>query len=127
MTDESNCMMLAAIPGQDGDGGKRTVSNRLNTGGTVQSGGQETFIGAAVGEARFRRFLVAPPGAEVTGVTETPDGRVMFVNIQHPGENTRPGKALESLWPGNQGYGRPGRPRSATIMITREDGGVIGL
>jgi secreted PhoX family phosphatase len=51
----------------------------------------------------------------------------MFVNIQHPGENTRPGGKLESLWPGNLGYGKMGRPRSATIMITRDDGGVIGL
>jgi secreted PhoX family phosphatase len=127
MTDESNCMMLAAIPGSVGDGGRRTVSNRMTVGGSEQSGTQETFIGAVLGEARLRRFLVAPPGAEVTGVTETPDGKVMFVNIQHPGENTRPGGKLESLWPGNLGYGKMGRPRSATIMITRDDGGVIGL
>jgi secreted PhoX family phosphatase len=31
------------------------------------------------------------------------------------------------MWPGNQGYGQAGRPRSATIVITRKDGGVIGL
>jgi secreted PhoX family phosphatase len=34
--------------------------------------------------------------------------------------------AVDSQWPGNKGYGRPGRPRSATIVITRTDGGVIG-
>ncbi len=33
-----------------------------------------------------RRFLTAPPNAEVTGVINTPDGKSMFVGIQHPGE-----------------------------------------
>ncbi|MFM1850124.1 MAG: hypothetical protein RL446_963, partial [Pseudomonadota bacterium] len=78
-----------------------------------------------------RRFLVAPFGAEVTGLCETPDGKALFVNIQHPGEATKAKDLLEenfqSRWPGNRGYGKPGRPRSATIVITREDGGVIGL
>ena len=36
----------------------------------------------------FRRFLTAPKGAEVTGLAESPDGKALFVNIQHPGENT---------------------------------------
>jgi hypothetical protein len=130
MTDESNCMMLAAIPGQVGDGGKVTVKNKMVVGGVEQTGTQETFVGAALGDAKLRRFLVAPKGAEVTGITETPDGRTMFVNIQHPGELSKPlasGEAPESVWPGNQGYGVQGRPRSATIVITRKDGGVIGL
>jgi secreted PhoX family phosphatase len=94
------------------------------------SGTQETFLGAALGEAKLRRFLVAPKGAEVTGITETPDGRTLFVNIQHPGESSKSmasGEAPQSMWPGNQGYGVAGRPRSATIVITRKDGGVIGI
>jgi hypothetical protein len=127
MTDESGCMLLAAIPGQVGDGGKVTVNNRMVVNGVEQTGKQETFVGATLGDAKLRRFLVAPAGAEVTGITETPDGRTLFINIQHPGENTKPGGAPESLWPGNKGYGRPGRPRSATIVITRDDGGVIGV
>jgi secreted PhoX family phosphatase len=129
-TDETNCMMLAAIPGQVGDGGKVTVKNKMVVGGVEQSGTQETFLGAALGEAKLRRFLVAPPGAEVTGITETADGRSLFVNIQHPGEKSKPvaaGAAPQSMWPGNAGYGPQGRPRSATIVITRKDGGVIGL
>ena len=130
MTDETNCMMLAAIPGQVGDGGKVTVKNKMAVGGVEQTGTQETFLGAALGEAKLRRFLVAPLGAEVTGITETPDGRTLFVNIQHPGEKSKPvatGSTPQSMWPGNQGYGVQGRPRSATIVITRQDGGVIGL
>jgi secreted PhoX family phosphatase len=34
-----------------------------------------------------RRFLTGPPNCEVTGITMTPDGRTMFVGIQHPGED----------------------------------------
>ena len=129
-TDETNCMMLAAIPGQVGDGGKVTVKNKMVVDGKEQTGTQDTFIGAALGDAKLRRFLVAPKGSEVTGITETADGRTLFVNIQHPGELSKPlssGDAPQSMWPGNQGYGPNGRPRSATIVITRKDGGLIGL
>jgi len=129
-TDETNCMMLAAIPGNVGDGGKVTAKNKMIINGTEQTGTQETFISAALGEAKLKRFLVAPKGSEVTGITEADGGRTLFVNIQHPGELSAPlssGQPLESLWPGNQGVGPQGRPRSATIVITRQDGGVIGL
>jgi secreted PhoX family phosphatase len=129
-TDETNCMLLAAIPGQVGDGGKVTVKNKMVVNGVEQTGTQETFMGAALGEAKLRRFLVSPAGAEVTGITETADGRTLFVNIQHPGELSKAlstGMAPQSTWPGNQGVGVKGRPRSATIVITRKDGGVIGL
>jgi secreted PhoX family phosphatase len=87
-------------------------------------------MSAALGDAKLRRFLVAPPGAEVTGLAESPDGRTLFVNIQHPGELSKPlacGSAPQSMWPGNAGYGAQGRPPSATMVITRKDGGVIGL
>lgn len=129
--DETGCMLLAALPGQVGDGSSVTVENRLTVSGAEVTGRQDTFIGAVLGEAKLRRVLVAPPGAEVTGITEAADGKTIFVNIQHPGENTRAiGTAAsftpESQWPGNQGYGPAGRPRSATIVITRTDGGVIG-
>ena len=82
-------------------------------------------------EATLKRFLVGPKGAEITGWCESPDGRAMFVNIQHPGENTKmadvrdPAK-YESQWPANAGYGTGRRPRSATIAITKLDGGLIG-
>ena len=73
-----------------------------------------------------RRFLTGPTNCEVTGATLTPDGTTMFINIQHPGETPSdrsdpddPGKF--SKWPGGSG-----RPRSATVVIRRRDGGVIG-
>ena len=125
--DETNCMLVAAIPGSVGDGVKLTVNNNFNS----ITSARDTFIGAALGEAQLRRFLVGPKGSEVTGITETADGKTLFVNIQHPGESTSAlGTATDftyqSQWPGNQGYGIAGRPRSATIAITRTDGGVIG-
>jgi hypothetical protein len=72
---------------------------------------------------------VGPKLCEITGVTVTPDEKTMFVGIQHPGETpddspTNPAnpKGLSS-WPdGNAG----GRPRSACIVITKDDGGEIG-
>ena len=51
----------------------------------------------------------------------------MFVNIQHPGENGNPAN-ITSHWPDSQTSGTStARPRSATIAITKNDGGVVGL
>jgi len=122
-TDKTNCMLLAALPGQRGDGARKTLSH-----GDRQV---TTFVGKPQTAATLKRFLVGPKGAEITGITETPDGRAIFVNVQHAGENTKmadvndPTK-YESQWPSNAGYGAGKRPRSATIVITRNDGGVVG-
>ncbi|SFL86682.1 alkaline phosphatase PhoX [Variovorax sp. OV329] len=74
----------------------------------------------------IRRFLVGPSGCEVTGITATPDLRSLFINIQHPGEPANERSSPEqplaiSRWPDGAG-----RPRSSTVVITRNDGGVIG-
>ncbi len=122
-TDQTNCMLLAALPGQRGDGARKTLTH-----GDRQV---TTHVGKAQTPATLKRFLVGPRGAEITGITETPDGRAIFVNIQHAGENTRmadvndPTK-YESQWPSNAGYGAGKRPRSATIVVTKNDGGIIG-
>ncbi|WP_414552994.1 PhoX family protein [Anabaena sp. CCY 0017] len=72
-------------------------------------------------------FLTSPTNSEVTGVTTTPDHRTMFIGIQHPGdEGTVANPTSNSNWPHSQGYGPQGRPRSATVVITRDDGGIIG-
>lgn len=136
-TDETNCMLVAAVPGTVGDGGEFVVNNSLTVSGVTTTGTQKTFVGGILGESRLRRFLVAPKGAEVTGLTETADGKTLFVNIQHPGEltaklGTSPAFNFQSQWPGNGGglpaaYGPAGRPRSTTLMITKDDGGKIGL
>lgn len=121
--DQTNCMLLAAIPGVTGDGATRSVTNTL--GGTTNT--VTTRIGKAPGTA-LRRFLVGPKECEITGIHSTPDGKSLFVNIQHPGENGN-GTSITSNWPANQsGTAAPtARPRSATIVITKADGGVIGL
>jgi len=60
---------------------------------------------------QVRRFLTAPRGAEVSGIQPTDDGRTLLVSIQHPSGN----------WP--DGEGAP--PRSALVVVTRDDGGKI--
>ena len=40
------------------------------------------------GRALTRLFFACPSGAEATGACFTPDGRAMFVSVQHPGENS---------------------------------------
>ena len=127
-TDVTNCMMLAAIPGQVGDGAKKTLSYPRAAGGNLNV---DTYVGKAPTSSTLKRFLVGPKDCEITGIAETPDGKALFVNIQHPGENTRMADIADaakytSQWPSNAGYGAGKRPRSATIVITKNDGGVIG-
>ena len=122
-TDVTNCMLLAAMPGSVGDGAARTI---VNTGADGSTRSQATLVGKAPG-AQLRRFLVGPKECEITGIDTSPDGRAVFVNIQHPGENGSPA-AITSNWPASQTGPAPGvRPRSATIVITKNDGGVVGL
>jgi len=73
---------------------------------------------------QFRRFLTGPRGCEITGLTFTPDGKTAFLNIQHPGEFSEDRQSDPiSNWPSGVAGARP---RSATIVITKDDGGVIG-
>ena len=82
-----------------------------------------------------RRFMTSPNKCEVTGVTMTPDGKAMFVGIQHPGEDAVFSNPTQfSNWPQNQFAVESdgvtvlpaGRPRSSVVVITKDDGGVIG-
>jgi uncharacterized protein len=93
--------------------------------------GNNAMLAADPATREVRRFLVGPRGCEITGVITTPDQRTMFINVQHPGESTSHWNALNgapspsnptavSSWP----FG--GRPRSATVVIRKRDGGKIG-
>ena len=83
----------------------------------------------------MRRFLTGPNKCEVTGVTMTPDGKTMFVGVQHPGEDSTAANPTQySNWPQAQ-FGvesdgvttlPAGRPRSSVVVITKNDGGIIG-
>ena len=130
-TDVTNCMMLIGRPGQVGDGTTPTLSYTKADGSKVDV---QTRMGAKPTNATLRRFLVGPVDCEITGCCETPDGKTLFINIQHPGEAISKANVADptkylSHWPGNAGYGAGGanaRPRSATIVITKNDGGLIG-
>jgi secreted PhoX family phosphatase len=76
--------------------------------------GNNQMLAADPASGEIRRFLVGPVGSEVTGITATPDLRTLFVNIQHPAEG--------SHWPD----GGTARPRSAVVIVTKDDGGIIG-
>ncbi|MFW2079750.1 PhoX family protein [Acinetobacter guillouiae] len=115
-TDTTNCMMLAALPGKVGDGAK-----------AITSAGQETIVGKQVTDENLRRFLTGPKQCEITGVTMTPDYKAIFINVQHPGEDSPSFDKPSSNWPASQKdpSNKAARPRSATVVITRKDGGVI--
>ncbi len=87
--------------------------------------GNNQMLACDRGSGEIRRFLTGPVNCEITGATQTPDGSTMFINIQHPGETpsdrSDPNEPAKfSSWPSG------GRPRSATVVIRRKDGGVIG-
>jgi hypothetical protein len=75
------------------------------------------YVRDSAGTPEMRRFLTGVIGCEVTGIITTPDQRTMFINIQHPGESGG------STWPHNDAFATP---RSATVVISKDDGGVIG-
>jgi secreted PhoX family phosphatase len=93
--------------------------------GELKNIGNNQMLACDPASGEIRRFLTGPVNCEITGATFTPDGTTMFINIQHPGETPSdrsdpadPGKF--SKWP------HGGRPRSATVVIRKRDGGVIG-
>jgi hypothetical protein len=96
--------------------------------GEMERIGNNQMLACDPRTGEIRRFLTGPTNSEVTGVSWTPDMRTMFVNIQHPGEtpSDRSDPAQPdrfSRWPSTT----PGaRPRSATVVVRKRDGGVIG-
>jgi hypothetical protein len=93
-----------------------------------QNFGNNQMLAADPSTGEIRRFLTGPVGCEVTGVVSTPDGKTLFVNIQHPGE---PLSGSQSVNAANNvtfysSFPDGGRPRSCTVVITKNDGGVIG-
>ena len=139
--DQSNCMMLAAVAGSVGDGSRlAALGASTAVAGSTPAGAAlaATAAGRKMTETTLKRFLVGPRDQEITGVIETPDGKTMFVNVQHPGEDTPTanvsmnGGDFTSYWPagerapGSAAAANGARPRSATVVITKADGGLIG-
>lgn len=77
--------------------------------------GNNCMLAADTRSGEIKRFLSGPVACEITGIAFSPDYKLMFVGIQHPGEFLKP-----STFP----YGQT--PRSSIVMIRKKDGGIIG-
>lgn len=75
-------------------------------------GGHDMVLACIPETGEIRRFMTGVPGSEMTGICMTPDRTTLFANVQHPGGN----------WP--EGGSNP--PRSATMVVSKDDHGVVG-
>ncbi|WP_412535696.1 PhoX family protein [Marinobacter sp. MIT1358] len=102
------------------------ISESVQNSGDFAQFGNNQMLAADPVNGVLRRFLTGPIGQEITGVVTTPDQRTMFINVQHPGATTSRDEFengnLISHWPD----GGNSIPRSATVVITKDDGGKIG-
>jgi len=114
------------------DGGLLWIQTDVSTSamhkGAYRAMGHNMMLCADPSTGETRRFLTGPAGCEITGLAFSPDRRFMFVNVQHPGETAsersdpqRP--QAVSQWPDGPAGGRP---RSATVVVRRKDGGLVG-
>jgi secreted PhoX family phosphatase len=67
-----------------------------------------------------KQLASGPNGCEISGCEFTPDGRTLFLSIQHPGEGGSLARAI-SHWP--DGNGLPAR--AAVVAVEREDGAPV--
>ncbi|PKH04688.1 PhoX family phosphatase [Moritella sp. Urea-trap-13] len=104
LTEYTNDQMLAVIPSQ-----LTTNSGDLDT---INSDNQ----------AALKRFFVGPNGAEVTGLAFSPAQTDLFLNVQHPSNWPYSSDATMAT-PRNKTV----RPRAATVIIRKNDGGEIGV
>ena len=104
LTEYTNDQMLAVVPSQL----------------TTDSGDLETIN--SDNQTELRRFFVGPNGAEVTGLAFSPAQTDLFLNIQHPANWPYSSDATMET-PSNKTV----RPRAATVIIRKHDGGEIGV
>lgn len=111
------------------DGGRKNeVARRINDqmlAVVPQAIADRQGSGPAIGpaeQAALRRFFVGPNEAEITGFAFSPDYTTIFLNVQHP--SNWPAYGSDDATVAAQGKVRP---RSATVVIQRVDGGKIGV
>jgi secreted PhoX family phosphatase len=103
----------------DGDGNLWMVtdvsSSRLNKGIYTFHGNNGMFFFRTAGPYAgiAYQFASAPNQSELTGPAWTPDGRTLFLSVQHPGEESASAEELSSHWP----KGGSEIPRSAVVAI----------
>ncbi|MBX2824720.1 MAG: PhoX family phosphatase [Gammaproteobacteria bacterium] len=102
--EDTNDQMLALVPA------------------TLVNSEEDVALVNSTNQHLLRRFFVGPNGCEVTGLTYTPDYTTFFANIQHPGNWPISADATEET-PAETSI----RSRSATVVITKDDGGQVGL
>lgn len=85
------------------------------------------------GPTPVKRFLVGPVGGEICGPLMAPDERAFFCAVQHPGANDVAGADYAAArWgagarpPSSFPEGGNAWPRSAVVVVTRNDRGRIG-
>ncbi|MCE7536275.1 PhoX family protein [Aliivibrio fischeri] len=89
----------------------QTDGNYSNKGDFAGQGNNQMLCGDP-NTGEVRRFLTGPIGCEITGLTFSEDQKTMFVGVQHPS--------------GHFPQGGNSKPRSTIVMITKDNGGVIG-
>ena len=67
-------------------------------------------------------LFTCPAGAEATGPCFTPDGKTLFVSVQHPAEDAETLDKAETLWPDFKGT----LPRPSVVAIRKIDDGAVG-
>lgn len=101
----------------------------ISTDGQYEAIGRNEGLYAAdtegPGRGSTRLFFTSPVGSEITGPYFTPDGKTLFISIQHPGED--PDESSydhpSTRWPD---FSSDMPPRPSVVAITKEDGGFIG-
>ena len=104
LTSYTNDQMLAIVPST-----------------LVDANGKQQVVSSST-QVQLKRFFVGPNESEVTGFAMTPDYKSLFINIQHPANWPYAAKASEAT-----PAGITIRPRSATVMIRKDDGAEIGV
>ena len=107
VTEHTNDQLLAVVP--------NGLNDIRGTGPVINSSNQQ----------QLKRFAVGPNGCEVTGIFATPDKTALFINIQHPGNWPADGNAL--VQDATAAASGQVRPRAATVVIQKRDGGPVGV
>jgi len=90
--------------------------SKLNKGVYEPFGNNGLFMVPRSGpqEGEVIQIASAPMEAELTGPFFSPDGKTLFLSVQHPGERSKSLTDLTSNWP--DGGERPPRPSVVTIQ-----------
>ncbi|MWJ27087.1 DUF839 domain-containing protein [Halomonas sp. ZH2S] len=108
ITQYTNDQLLAVVPSalKAGKGGGDPVVKQNN-------------------QHHIKRFAVGPNGCEVTGIFTTPDKTALFINIQHPGN--WPADDASLAQDATREASGSVRPRAATVVIQKKDGGPVAV